>query len=169
MFHCNSASEQHWFCLGCVTNYAEIVIALGRYDLICMSLEGCTSGFDEHEREVFLSYNMQVALLRNEQHAKNPAIDRAVDRCPLCSHSCQAFETNQELQCQNPECGLVSCQLCQMPSHLSKTCEEIKSERPVRIQIEEARSEAVIRRCTECKLLRFSIPDFPVDEEEKSN
>lgn len=49
MVHCD-ADEAHWFCRRCALTNAETQIGASRYDLECMSMEGCTAGFSREQR-----------------------------------------------------------------------------------------------------------------------
>jgi len=49
MVHCD-ADPMHWFCRGCARMSAETEIGNSKYELICMSMDGCTGGFTMSQR-----------------------------------------------------------------------------------------------------------------------
>ncbi|KAK3307301.1 uncharacterized protein B0T15DRAFT_395501, partial [Chaetomium strumarium] len=154
MTHCNG-SEVHWFCYSCSRRMAETVIGLTRYQLDCMSTEGCDGTFTKDQKELFLDANLTTALDRNEQEAvlRMAGIENLAT-CPFCPYAAEypPVEVNKEFRCDNPDCGLVSCRLCRQETHIPKTCEEVTRERgqSARRTIEEAMSAALIRTCNKC-------------------
>jgi len=75
--------------------------------------------------------------------------------CPFCPYAaeCPPPETDKEFRCENPECGIISCRLCNKKSHVPMSCEEAEKEKgfSARREIEEAMSAAVIRTCNKCE------------------
>ncbi len=51
MVHCNG-NELHWFCRGCALRNAETEIGNSKYELHCMSTDGCTAGFSLEQQYV---------------------------------------------------------------------------------------------------------------------
>lgn len=51
MVHCDS-DEMHWFCRGCALKTAETEIENARYEIKCMSMDGCEGGFSLEQRYV---------------------------------------------------------------------------------------------------------------------
>lgn len=74
--------------------------------------------------------------------------------CPFCPYAAEypPIEVDKEFRCVRPECEKVSCRLCKLESHIPKSCEENAKDigLSVRRQIEEAMSEALIRKCNKC-------------------
>jgi TRIAD3 protein (E3 ubiquitin-protein ligase RNF216) len=50
MIHCNNEEALHWFCRGCSRQNAETAIGQSKYQLVCMSTDGCASGFSQEQR-----------------------------------------------------------------------------------------------------------------------
>ena len=50
MVHCNNEEVLHWFCKGCAKQNAETVIGQSKYQLVCMTMEGCASSFSRAQR-----------------------------------------------------------------------------------------------------------------------
>jgi TRIAD3 protein (E3 ubiquitin-protein ligase RNF216) len=50
MVHCDNEDVLHWFCRHCAKRTAEEAIGQSKYDLGCMSMEGCTAGFSMEQR-----------------------------------------------------------------------------------------------------------------------
>ncbi|KAK5624566.1 hypothetical protein RRF57_000282 [Xylaria bambusicola] len=146
----------HWFCRVCLRTQAESQIGMARYDLVCMSMDGCSSGFSREQRRLFLDKKLTVALDRIEQEAvlRMAGIEN-LETCPFCSYAAEypIVEVDKEFRCENPRCEKVSCRLCRKETHIPKTCAEADADRGLdaRHILEEAMSEALIRRCNKCK------------------
>ncbi|ESZ90583.1 hypothetical protein SBOR_9034 [Sclerotinia borealis F-4128] len=155
MVHCKNEEVLHWFCRGCARQTAENEIGNSKYELICMSTDGCTAGFSLEQRNQFLDETTIVALERNEAEAvlRMAGIENLAS-CPFCPFAAEypPVEINREFRCLAPDCEKVSCRLCKTESHIPKSCEEYAKENglSVRRQIEEAMSAAMIRKCNKC-------------------
>lgn len=140
------------------------MIGQSRYQLQCLSLDGCSAGFSPGERSRFLDEGLATALDRIEQDAmlRSANIDGLVT-CPFCVFAaiCGPVEESREFPCQNPDCAVVSCRLCKSESHVPLSCEEAAQKVGIsaRHQIEEAMSAALIRKCNKCKMLN-RLPRF---------
>ncbi|KAH6957621.1 hypothetical protein BKA56DRAFT_703549 [Ilyonectria sp. MPI-CAGE-AT-0026] len=151
---CNAASS-HWFCVDCTRRNAETLVGLSKYELTCMSTDGCEAGFSHAQRGEFLDKKLISALDRIEQEAvlRMAAIENLAT-CPFCPYAAEypPVELNQEFHCANPTCRMISCRLCQAETHVPKTCEEAALEHgiPARRDIEEAMTAAMIRKCNKC-------------------
>ncbi|ORY58171.1 uncharacterized protein BCR38DRAFT_353404, partial [Pseudomassariella vexata] len=154
MVHCEGDTV-HWFCRGCAKQQAETIIGYSKYKLTCMSMDNCEAGFSISQRKKFLDNKLQTALDRNEQaEVLREAGIENLETCPFCPFAMEypTVEENKEFRCANPECEVVSCRLCRKETHIPKTCDEAKLEEghSARHTIEEAMSEAVIRKCNKC-------------------
>jgi TRIAD3 protein (E3 ubiquitin-protein ligase RNF216) len=49
MVHCD-ADTLHWFCRACAKQTADTEIGSSRYELHCMSMDGCEGGFSKDQR-----------------------------------------------------------------------------------------------------------------------
>lgn len=58
MVHCNNEEVLHWFCRGCTKQMAENEIGNSKYELHCISMDGCEAGFSQDERYVPNKYSM---------------------------------------------------------------------------------------------------------------
>jgi E3 ubiquitin-protein ligase RNF216 len=154
MVHCD-ADVIHWFCRGCARQTAETEIGNSKYELHCMSMDGCEGGFSNDQRAEFLETKTMIALERNEQEAmlRMAGIENLAS-CPFCPYAAEypPVEIDKEFRCQAPDCEKTSCRLCKLESHIPKSCEEFAKENglSVRRQIEEAMSAALIRKCNKC-------------------
>ncbi|RDA82390.1 hypothetical protein CP532_4404 [Ophiocordyceps camponoti-leonardi (nom. inval.)] len=154
LVECN-AEKPHSFCVDCCRHQAETLVGLSKYEIKCMSTDGCEKPFSHSERQKFLNPRLAAALdrLEQEESLRLANIDGMVS-CPFCPFAaeCGPVEENKEFRCQNPDCEIVSCRLCQGESHLPLSCEEQAKKRgfSARRTIEEAMSAAVIRRCNKC-------------------
>jgi hypothetical protein len=155
MVHCN-AEIIHWFCRDCARRQTESQIGLSKFDLNCMSMDGCTGGFSPDQRDIFLDENLATALERIEQEAvlRLAGIEN-LETCPFCPFAAEypPIEVNKEFRCQKPDCEIVSCRLCRRETHIPKSCQEAALEdgHSARRVIEEAMSAAMIRKCNKCK------------------
>lgn len=118
-------------------------------------MDKCDGGFSQKERRKFLDDRLIRALDRIESAAVLLLANlEGLARCPFCNYAaeCPPVEEDKEFRCENPECGIVSCRLCQSETHVPKTCAELAREKghSARREIEEAMSTAIIRRCTKC-------------------
>lgn len=148
--------EAHPFCRPCMRKQAESQIGYQKYQLTCMSMDGCQAGFSAAQRQTFLDEKLQVALDRIEQQAMlEMAGIESLETCPFCPFAMEypPVEENKEFRCANADCEIVSCRLCRKVTHIPKTCAEAAAEEghEARHTIEEAMSEAMIRRCNSCK------------------
>ncbi|KAI1203855.1 hypothetical protein F5X97DRAFT_3602 [Nemania serpens] len=152
---CCEGQAVHWFCRSCLKSQAESQIGMAKHELTCMSLDGCSAGFSRAQRAIFLNKKLTVALDRIEQEAvlRMAGIEN-LETCPFCPYAAEypPVEFDKEFRCDNPRCQQVSCRLCRKESHIPKTCAEADADRglDVRHILEEAMSEALIRRCNKC-------------------
>ncbi|KAJ9413059.1 hypothetical protein QL093DRAFT_2090571 [Fusarium oxysporum] len=75
-------------------------------------------------------------------------------RCPFCSYAevYPPVSANKEFKCRHPECEIISCRQCNRKTHIPMTCTEAAAARSAdgRHKVEEAMSNAVIRKCNRC-------------------
>ncbi|KAI8949028.1 hypothetical protein F4801DRAFT_591382 [Xylaria longipes] len=155
MVRCDGET-MHWFCRSCLRTQAESLIGMAKYELTCMSLDGCSAGFSPGQRALFLNNKLTVALDRIEQEAvlRMAGIEN-LETCPFCPYAAEypPVELDKEFRCEDPRCQRVSCRLCRRETHIPKTCAEVDADRgrDARHILEEAMSEALIRRCNTCQ------------------
>lgn len=157
MVHCNG-EKAHWFCVTCARQNAATALGDALYKFGCMSTDGCKAGFSRDQKDRFLDEGLEKGLDEIEQETilRLANMDDLV-KCPFCTFAavCPPVDEDRIFECQSEACLKVSCRLCSKEAHIPKTCEEAARENNdhVRHQIEEAMSEAVIRRCNKCKTL----------------
>lgn len=155
MVHCDG-EVAHWFCRECARRMAENAVGLSKYQLECMSMDGCQGTFRKDQRDLFLDDKLALALDKIEQEAviRMAGIEN-LETCPFCPYAAEypPVEENKEFRCLGPDCGVVSCRRCRRETHVPKTCEEVAREAGLsaRRKIEEAMSDALIRKCNKCK------------------
>ncbi|KAI0460126.1 hypothetical protein F5B21DRAFT_132495 [Xylaria acuta] len=155
MVRCDGET-MHWFCRKCLRTQAESLIGMAKYELTCMSLDGCSAGFSRGQRALFLNKKLTIALDRIEQEAvlRMAGIEN-LETCPFCPYAAEypPVEIDKEFRCEDPRCQQVSCRLCRRETHIPKTCAEVDADRGLdaRHILEEAMSEALIRRCNTCQ------------------
>lgn len=156
MVHCNNESEIHWFCKDCSRLNAETQIGQAKYELQCMSTDGCEGGYSYKQRELFLNEKLTIALDRIEAEAvlRMAGIEN-LESCPFCSYAAEypPVESERLFHCQRELCEKISCRLCKKDAHIPKTCAEYMKELGLsaRREVEEAMTSAVIRLCNKCK------------------
>lgn len=155
MVHCEGTNV-HLFCRGCMRQQAETTIGYSKHELTCVSMDGCSAGFSVAQKGIFLDNKLRIALNRIEAQAALAAAGiENLETCPFCPMAMEypPVEENKEFRCNNPSCEAVSCRLCRKLTHIPKTCAEAAAEEShsVRHTIEEAMSEAIIRKCNKCK------------------
>lgn len=155
MVHCNG-DTLHWFCRKCARLNAETQIGLSKFELNCMSMDGCTAGFSKDQKDIFLDEKTATALERIEQEtALRLAGIENLETCPFCPYAAEypPVEEDKEFRCERPDCEIVSCRLCRRETHIPKSCAEVAAEEghSGRRAIEEAMSAALIRKCNKCK------------------
>lgn len=154
LVHCDGEIS-HWFCNDCARRNAETLIGLSKYEMSCMSMDGCEGGFSRTQRTKFLDKKLIKALDQIEQEAvlRMAGIENLAS-CPFCPFAAEypPVEENREFRCENPTCQIVSCRLCNAHTHIPKTCAEAALENgiPARRGIEEAMTAALIRKCNKC-------------------
>ncbi|KAI0966272.1 hypothetical protein F4678DRAFT_297484 [Xylaria arbuscula] len=146
----------HLFCRGCLRSQAASQIGMAKYELTCMSLDGCSAGFSRAQRTLFLDKKLTIALDRIEQEAVlRIAGIEDLETCPFCPYAAEypPVEVDREFRCDDPRCRKVSCRLCRKETHIPKTCSEADADRGIdaRHILEEAMSAALIRRCNKCQ------------------
>ena len=157
MVHCSNEGSIHFFCRECAKRNAETEIGQGKYVLVCMSMDGCSAGFDREQRDLFMDANLKIALERIEtEHNLRMAGIENLESCPFCPYAAEYPPISEEriFRCVHPDCGLESCRLCNKISHIPKTCKEFAKESGAdshRRRLEDAMSEALVRKCNKCK------------------
>ncbi|GKU03994.1 unnamed protein product [Fusarium langsethiae] len=143
------------FCIQCARRNAETQVGLSKYELECLSTEGCKAGFSYQERRKFLTESLASALDRIEQD-ENLRLAGLSDlaKCPFCSYAEEypPVAINKEFRCRKLDCMITSCRLCDLETHIPKTCKEasLEKKRDIRREVEEAMSKALIRNCNKC-------------------
>ncbi|KAI0890273.1 uncharacterized protein GGS22DRAFT_150457 [Annulohypoxylon maeteangense] len=155
MIHCDGENP-HRFCRDCMKSQVDANIGLSKYELTCMSMDGCSAGFEGSQRKLFLDKKTLMALDRLEIDASlRMAGLENLETCPFCPYAAEypPPEVNKEFRCDNPECEKISCRLCRKESHIPRTCEENAADHGLsaRHVLEEAMSEALIRKCNNCQ------------------
>ncbi|KAF9762027.1 hypothetical protein IL306_003583 [Fusarium sp. DS 682] len=144
------ADHPHPFCINCARRHAETQIGLSKYELECMSMNGCTAGFSYTERRKFLDEKLTAAIDRIEQEANLRLAELPnLAKCPFCHYAEEypPVDVDREFRCRNDNCKITSCRLCNFETHIPSTCQEAALKRGVdlRREVEEAMSRALIR------------------------
>ncbi|KAL4923972.1 E3 ubiquitin-protein ligase RNF216 [Aspergillus undulatus] len=149
--------ELHFFCFTCIRRSADTQIGIMKYTLHCFDVSGCKASFGRPQlREILGSAVMdKLDSLQQEDEIRLAGLEGLED-CPFCSFKAvlPPVEEDREFRCENASCKVVSCRLCRERSHVPLTCEEDRKDKGLseRHQVEEAMSEALIRKCPKCKV-----------------
>lgn len=147
----------HFFCFSCVSQLAETQIGLMKYEMICMDGNGCKASLSTEGIGQAVTIKVFDKLAFYQQQAEISAADiEGLEQCPFCDFKaiCEPIETDSVFFCQNTDCGRSSCRKCHEDSHVPRSCAEAKADKGLsaRHLVEEARSEAMIRTCPQCKV-----------------
>ena len=146
----------HFFCFSCVARLAESQIGVMKYEMMCMDGSGCKAvlSLDGVGRAVPTKVVDKLAFYQQQAEISAAGIE-GLEQCPYCEYKaiCDPVEEDCIFMCQNPDCGKNTCRKCNEASHLPKSCEEAKKDKGLsaRHLVEEARSEAMMRKCPKCK------------------
>ncbi|KAJ3244056.1 hypothetical protein HDU78_011536 [Chytriomyces hyalinus] len=149
--------DGHLFCLECARRAAENLIGLRKTEIHCLDSSGCKFMFPRTEIERFL--NPQVLAGYNrlcQEESLRVAEIHGLTTCPFCDYAVilQTDASEDKLfSCKNPECCVISCRLCKRKNHIPQSCEEAAKDDTlsVRHQIEEAMTQALLRKCPKCE------------------
>ena len=147
----------HFFCNDCVRRQAESQVGAMKYEMLCMDTSGCQADLSAEAVAQAIPLQLYDKLAFNQQQTEiSLAGLQGLEMCPFCDFKaiCDPVEVDTVFDCQNPDCGLVTCRKCKERSHLPRTCEEIKNDKGLgaRHTVEEARSKAMMRTCPKCKV-----------------
>ncbi|KAI6778497.1 sugar transport STP1 [Emericellopsis cladophorae] len=116
----------------------------------------CQGGFDESQRRLFLDENLTKVLGRIEWSASLLAAGIAdLATCPFCDYAAEYPPVDEAtvFQCEAPNCRKRSCRICNKDDHQPERCEAeyTNADLAARRKIEEARTQALIRKCNKCR------------------
>lgn len=163
MVRCENSdpSVNHWLCYACVKTYVESQLGLMQHELVCIHLDGCSATFSMSQLRLAVSPRSIAKLEQYRQQAEirlaveNGTLDE-LEECPFCDFKAivpTSVQEDREFRCANDSCGIVSCRLCKLETHIPLSCEEQAKERGLdaRHIVEEAMTEALVRTCNKCK------------------
>ncbi|WWD08748.1 hypothetical protein V865_006861 [Kwoniella europaea PYCC6329] len=147
-------TEGHLFCRECASKHAETKLGEQSTSILCMDQSDCTSPFPESELTRCLS-EKSIQLYHRLKQAKEleQAEIEGLESCPSCPYATIIDNPDEKLfRCMNEECGQVTCRGCRKKEHIPKTCAEVEADLKLnnRHTVEDAMSEALIRRCPTC-------------------
>ncbi|KAG8349867.1 hypothetical protein FVEN_g11952 [Fusarium venenatum] len=154
LVHCDG-EKAHSFCISYARRNAENQAGLSKYKLKCLSTEGCSAGFSLRERKKFLVESLAYALdvIEQDENLRLAELP-GLARCPFCPYAEEypSVAKNKEFVCRKPGCMITSCRLCNLKTHIPKTCKGavVAKGLDARRQVEEAMSKALIRNCNKC-------------------
>lgn len=95
-----------------------------------------------------------IVFYRMEQRKQIDEIRRAnldgFETCPFCDYGNLANPDDKVFVCKNLDCSKESCRGCRHESHIPIKCSEIEYDEDVKLrtQIEDAMTNALVRKCT---------------------
>lgn len=150
-------TDTHLFCTSCVTSYVSTQLGEQNSDLRCMDLSGCKMTFPDSELRRVLPEKLfgLYEHIRQRREIELAGLE-GLEECPFCDFKVVMdadFEEDKVLNCQNEECGKVSCRKCQKEDHLPKSCEEMEEDKKLdgKHAVEEAMTRALMRNCPKCQ------------------
>ncbi|ORX36468.1 hypothetical protein BD324DRAFT_651707 [Kockovaella imperatae] len=151
MFQCD---EGHLFCRDCAKMHAETKLGEQKTVIDCMDGSGCKALFPDSELKRLLPVKLLELYHRLKQAAElaQASID-GLESCPGCDYAAIIENPQEKLfKCENEACMQISCRQCKRPDHIPRTCEELDNDQKLdkRHSVEEAMSEALIRKCPRC-------------------
>jgi len=145
----------HLYCKECIQRSTDVAMGDGKSTILCLG--HCEEEISTRELQRALTPNILSKLLTKRQAEEVGAAEiENLVTCPFCPYS-TIMENDEDkvVVCRNPECGRDSCRICEQPNHVPLRCEEVevegKDEEQIRKRVEEALSEAIIRRCANTK------------------
>lgn len=165
MASCDS-KDKHTYCFICVKTYIETIVGDGKHIPVCMEA-GCKGRYPRQVLEQLLDKALVARMDRLQQNADLKGIE-GIEECPFCNFKA-ICETSSKFDCQNPECLMSSCLKCKAETHPGLSCaayakkkkEDEGGDKGMRLRhlVEEAMSEAMVRRCPYVLIL-FPSRDF---------
>lgn len=156
--HTVKCSQGHSFCATCISRYISRELAHRNTVFACMDIGECRVSLSFSVVRPHLSPHLiklyEKCLQQTELEAAN--LDNLED-CPFCDWACVIEIPKEEavwFSCGNqPDCGAISCRLCREKQHLWRTCAQAMEgdSMGTRIAMEEAMSEALMRKCPGCQ------------------
>ena len=148
-------AEVHFFCFSCVRQLADTQVGMMKHEMACMDESGCAVPLSIGGIGQAVTIKIIDKLAFYQQQAEIMAANiEGLEQCPFCEFKaiCEPIEVEPVFFCQNPDCGRPSCRKCHENTHLPRTCQEAKADKGLsaRHQVEEARSEAMMRPCPKC-------------------
>jgi TRIAD3 protein (E3 ubiquitin-protein ligase RNF216) len=157
--------EGHLFCVDCLKSFAENqVFGSGNLgfdkekkqpalELKCFHGDGCSSGFNRACLEKALPLKV---LRKHDELQFQVSIERAglsdVIECPKCGFQAALDASLKVFSCPVEDCQYESCRDCREAAHVPLRCDEVEKETETkgRLTVEEAISNAKIRKCPKC-------------------
>ena len=149
------ADTMHFFCFECVGRLADSQVGIMQHEMRCMDGSGCKAILSADAVSIAVPIKTLDRLAFNAQQAEiSSAGLEGLEQCPYCDFKavCDSVEIAIVFNCQKPDCLRSSCRKCKLDAHVPKTCEEVQKDQGLsaRHQVEEARSDAMMRTCPKC-------------------
>mmetsp|Transcript_16321 Transcript_16321/g.23011 ORF Transcript_16321/g.23011 Transcript_16321/m.23011 type:complete len:420 (-) Transcript_16321:18-1277(-) len=147
-----SCNEGHIFCQDCLKRYIEEqLFGLNKFEILCMSSEGCKAQFrDQFIKKVLTDEAYRAFQTNFASKEALIALGESLVKCHKCDFKAEICGTNNLFQCPQIDCGAKTCSKCKEEFHKG-TCEENQKLTNKRLTIEEAMTQAFVRTCPKCK------------------
>ncbi|GAA5951376.1 hypothetical protein JCM8115_005132 [Rhodotorula mucilaginosa] len=146
--HCDAG---HAFCSSCLSKRVSDAIASKKPELTCFAIGTvCAASFPPVELKRAVPRPLLDKLDDLQLQVDLDQADLAdLEKCPFCPFAAIVDEDTVRFACQ--ACKAVSCRRCHHKEHGFEPCPVLPlTEGDVLHQIEEAMSEAIIRKCPSC-------------------
>ena len=148
---CDDFKDPHKACEVCVKTHLSSIINDKQLPWMTCLMNGCNAYYSKADWQRILDPKLLMQRSRLEDSAHLASIKDIVD-CLYCHFKAEPDPRNNIFECQNPTCMKRHCWKCKSLPHNGKSCEEakkrnVKDKDQLRRLVEEAMSEALIRRC----------------------
>ncbi|XP_015119498.1 uncharacterized protein LOC107042812 [Diachasma alloeum] len=151
---CSTCDQGHIFCNSCIVKGTDTRLGEGDTHVPCF--QDCGSEFSLATLQEILKPTKFSILVKKRQAAEVAAAGlEGLVSCPFCHFASIPPEGDKVFKCLNPECMKESCIQCKEPNHVPLRCDEVGKADKARKYIEEKMTEALARRCYNCKKAYF--------------
>ncbi|XP_063978721.1 uncharacterized protein LOC135163309 [Diachasmimorpha longicaudata] len=151
---CSSCDQGHIFCNACIIKGTDTRLGDGDTHVPCF--QDCGSEFSLATLQKILKPTKFSILVKKRQAAEVAAAGlEGLVSCPFCPFASIPPEGYKVFKCLNPECMKESCIQCKEPNHVPLKCSEVGKADKARKYIEEKMTEALARKCYNCKKAYF--------------
>uniref|UniRef100_A0A0C9QJK2 Rnf216_1 protein n=3 Tax=Fopius arisanus TaxID=64838 RepID=A0A0C9QJK2_9HYME len=151
---CSMCDQGHVFCNSCIIKGTDTKLGEGDTHVPCF--QDCGAEFSLATLQEILKPTKFSILVKKRQAAEVAAAGlEGLVSCPFCHFASIPPEGDKVFKCLNSECMKESCIQCKEPNHVPLRCNEVGKADKARKYIEEKMTEALARKCYNCKKAYF--------------